>query len=206
MPSNTLNIAVFASGGGSNFQAIHDACVKGTIPGRISLVVASSAKAGVLERAARHNIPSRICNISDDAMQIMEGYEVDIVVLAGYMRLIPEHVVTAFKDRMLNVHPSLLPAFGGKGMYGTRVHEAVVRHGVKVTGATIHLVDNAYDSGPIVLQEAIPVESHETPDDIAARVLEVEHRIYPEAVRLLAEKRLHREGRRVHILPKTSAS
>jgi len=195
------NIVVFASGGGSNFQAIHNACENGTIPGRVVLVVASSPQAGILDRAARAGIPTRIAAKSDDPLEIVQGYDVDIVALAGYMRLIPSHMVAAFADRMLNVHPSLLPAFGGKGMYGMRVHEAVVDHGVKVTGATIHLVDSAYDTGPIVLQEAIRIHSHETSADVSARVLEIEHRIYPQAIKLLAEHRLRRDGRRVHIFP-----
>ncbi len=206
MSSHTSNIVVFASGGGSNFQAIHNACVNGVIPGRVVLVVASSPRAGIIERAQRADIPSVVCGRSDDPLQLLDGLDVDILALAGYLRLVPAHVVEAFADRMLNVHPSLLPAFGGQGMYGMRVHEAVVRGGVKVTGATIHLVDRAYDNGPIVLQEAIRIEAHETPEEVAARVLEVEHRIYPEAVKLLAERRLQRVGRRVHILPKPTFS
>lgn len=201
MGMHLSNIVIFASGGGSNFQAIHDACERGIIHGRVVLVVASSPQAGILERAAQAGIPTRVTAKSDDPLEIVQGYDIDIVALAGYMRLIPSHMVAAFEDRMLNVHPSLLPAFGGKGMYGMRVHEAVVEHGVKVTGATIHLVDGAYDTGPIVLQEAIQIHSHETSADVAARVLEIEHRIYPQAIKLLAEHRLRRDGRRVHILP-----
>lgn len=206
MPDHTSNIVVFASGGGSNFQAIHDACVNGTIPGRIVLVVTTNAQAGIIKRAHSAGIPTVICGTSDDPLHLLEGYEVDLIALAGYMRLVPAHVVEAFAGRMLNVHPSLLPAFGGQGMYGMHVHKAVVDRGVKITGATIHLVDSAYDNGPIVLQEAIRIDECDTPEQVAARVLQIEHSIYPEAVRLLAEGRLKLDGRRVHILPKPTVS
>jgi phosphoribosylglycinamide formyltransferase-1 len=130
-------------------------------------------------------------------MDTLDEHAVNFIALAGYMRKIPDAVVHAFRGRMLNIHPALLPAFGGPGMYGRRVHEAVLQHGVRWTGATVHLVDEEFDAGPIVLQEPVPVYQTDTPQTLADRVLEVEHKIYPEALRLFAEGRVSFDGRRV---------
>nr|WP_243665078.1 phosphoribosylglycinamide formyltransferase [Rhodothermus marinus] len=120
-------------------------------------------------------------------LEVLRAHDVELVALAGYLKKIPDNVVAAYRNRILNIHPSLLPAFGGPGMYGRRVHEAVLNYGVRWTGATVHLVDEEYDHGPIVLQEPVPVLPDDTPETLAARVLEVEHRLYPEALRLFAE-------------------
>ncbi|HEU4751482.1 MAG TPA: phosphoribosylglycinamide formyltransferase, partial [Armatimonadota bacterium] len=130
-----------------------------------------------------------------------EGAGVDLICLAGYMRLLGPAVLARYAGRIMNIHPGLLPAFGGQGFYGRRVHEAVLESGTKLSGATVHFVDEEYDHGPIILQRAVPVLDDDTVETLAARVLEEEHRAYPEAVRLFAEGRLRIEGRRVRTLP-----
>ncbi len=192
-------LAIFASGGGSNFQAILDRAAAGGLGAEVSLLVASSPSAGALDRARAAGIPVEVCGPDDDPSTFTDRHTIDLVALAGYMRRIPAGMVASFRHRMVNIHPSLLPAFGGSGMYGMRVHEAVVAHGVRVTGATVHFVDETYDTGPIILQQAVPVHQDDTPADVASRVLEVEHSLYPEAIHLLAANRLTVHGRRVRI-------
>lgn len=203
-----MQLAVFVSGGGSNFQAILDAIGAGRLDADVALCVSSRPDAGALERAARAGVPTcvlRAAEFPDDValgaamLEALATHHVDFVALAGFMRKIPSSVVAAYRHRMLNIHPALLPAFGGPGMYGRRVHEAVIEHGARISGATVHLVDEEYDSGPIVLQDVVPVLDHDTPESLAARVLEVEHRIYPEALRLFAEGLVRIDGRRVYI-------
>jgi len=205
-----LRLAVFASGGGTNFQAILDAIEAGRLPARVVLCVSDRPTAGALERARRHGIPTAVLAPKDypspevfgeALLEVLRAHQVELVALAGYLKKIPDNVVAAYRNRILNIHPSLLPAFGGPGMYGRRVHEAVLNYGVRWTGATVHLVDEEYDHGPIVLQEPVLVLPDDTPETLAARVLEVEHRLYPEALRLFAEGRVVVDGRRVRILP-----
>ena len=203
-----MRLAVFASGGGTNFQAILDAVENGTLPLTVALCLSNTPKAGALARAERHDVPTAVLDPRDfetetpyaeALMQVLGEHEVNFIALAGYLRKIPAAVVSAFRGRMVNIHPALLPAFGGKGLYGRRVHEAVLAYGVRWTGATVHLVDEEYDTGPIVLQEPAPVMPGDTPDSLAARVLRVEHRLYPQALRLFAEGRVRIEGRIVRI-------
>lgn len=203
-----MRLAVFASGGGTNFQAILDSIERGEVRGVATVLCLSNREdAGALARAREHGVTTYVlpadCTKDDDVANAMLGAlatsGADFIVLAGYMKRIPTRVVTAFRGRMLNIHPALLPAFGGQGMYGRRVHEAVLEHGVRWTGVTVHLVDEDYDTGPIVLQEPVPVLPGDTADSLAERVLEAEHRLYPEAVRLFAEGRVSVEGRRVLI-------
>jgi len=205
-----LRLAVFASGGGTNFQAILDAIEAGRLPARVVVCVSDRPTAGALERARRHGIPTAVLAPKDypspeafgeALLEVLRAHQVELVALAGYLKKIPDNVVAAYRNRILNIHPSLLPAFSGPGMYGRRVHEAVLHYGVHWTGATVHLVDEEYDHGPIVLQEPVPVLPDDTPETLAARVLEVEHRLYPEALRLFAEGRVVVDGRRVRILP-----
>ena len=205
-----LRLAAFASGGGSNVQAILDAVDAGTLRAEVVLVVTDRDGIGVLDRAARHGVPSAVVRPKDfdgseafgeALLAVLHAHGVDFVVLAGYLKHVPPAVVRAFRHRILNVHPSLLPAFGGAGFYGRRVHEAALDYGVKWSGATVHLVDEAYDTGPIVLQEPVPVHGDDTPETLAARVLAVEHRLYPEALRLFADGRVRLDGRRVVIDP-----
>jgi len=207
--TDRIRLAVFASGGGSNFEAIVEAVERGALPLEVVLCLSDRPEAGVLERARRRGIPAVVCTprtFEDEAAYVaellatLERHAVTFVALAGYLKRIPAPVVHAFHGRMLNIHPALLPAFGGKGMYGMRVHRAVLAYGVKWTGVTVHLVDEAYDTGPIVAQEPVPVRDDDTPETLAARVLEVEHRIYPETLRFFAEGRVVVADRRVRIL------
>lgn len=207
-PETPMCLGVFASGGGTNFQAILDAIDRGELTARVGLCVSNNEQAGALERATRHDVPTVTLNPTafDDPdryvqalTRALDEYGVNFVALAGYLRKIPSLVVEAFRGRMLNVHPALLPAFGGKGMYGMRVHEAVLDYGVRWTGVTVHLVDEKYDTGPVVLQQPVPVKQDDTPETLAARVLEVEHELYPEALRLFAEGRIRLAGRKVWI-------
>ena len=207
-----LRLAVFASGGGTNFQAILDAVERGTLPLTVALCLSNTPKAGALMRARRHGVSTAIldpCDFETEAayvaklMAVLDEHGVNFIVLAGYMRKIPAAVVEAFRGRMLNIHPALLPSFGGKGLYGRRVHEAVLAYGARWTGVTVHLVDEEYDTGPIVLQEPVPVLADDTPETLAERVLRIEHRLYPQALRLFAEGRVSVEGRIVRIEEET---
>ena len=207
-PNAPLRLAVFASGGGSNFQAMLDAVEGGTLPLTVALCLSNTPKAGALARAERHGVPTAVLNPRDfeteasyvDAlMGVLDEHAVNFIALAGYMRKIPAAVVAAFRGRMLNIHPALLPAFGGKGLYGRRVHDAVLAYGVRWSGATVHLVDEEYDTGPIVLQEPVPVLPDDTAATLAERILRVEHRLYPQALRLFAEGRVTVDGRIVRI-------
>ena len=193
-----MNLALFASGGGSNAQAILDAIQAGRLPAAARLLVADRPGIGALDRAARAGVPSVVLPPADYAstdafadalLGALREHEVDFVALAGYLRHIPPAVVSAFRHRMLNVHPSLLPAFGGAGYYGLRVHRAALEAGVRWTGCTVHLVDEHYDTGPIVLQQPVPVEPGDTPETLQRRVLAAEHRLFPEALRLFATGR-----------------
>ena len=205
-----MNIAIFASGGGSNFQAIADACADGSIPARVVLCVASRKDAGVIDRARQMNIPYVVLEgpTEDWTRQVLvdlETAEVDLVVLAGFMKMIPRALILEYSGRMLNIHPALLPDFGGKGMYGMNVHRAVLASGRSLSGATVHLVDEEYDTGAIIAQESVPVHPDDSPEDLAARVLSVEHHLYPSVVRAFAQGRVHLEGNQVIIQPERSS-
>jgi len=206
-----LRLAVFAGGRGSNFQAILDAIAKHRLRAQVVLCVSNRADAGALQIARAAQIPAAVIEekqFADSAEYAsalaaqLAKHEVNFIALAGFMRKIPLEVVRQFRHRIVNIHPALLPSFGGKGLYGRRVHEAVVAYGCKVSGATVHFVDEEYDTGPPILQRCVPVLEHDTPATLAARVLEIEHQIYPEALQLFAEDRVRVEGRRVMILPK----
>ncbi len=209
MLSFKLNIAVLASGRGSNFQAILEAIEEGKIRNAsIVVVISNNSDAGALEIARANNIPalhlSRKHFSSEEKfnkklLNVLDQYTVNLIALAGYMKKLDPCVIQKYKNRIINIHPALLPAFGGKGMYGMHVHEAVLNYGAKVSGATVHIVDEGYDQGPIVLQQAIEVAEDETPESLAAKILTIEHQLYPEAVRLFAENQITVEGRKVHI-------
>lgn len=199
-----MRLAVFASGGGTNFQAMLDAIEAGDLPAQAVLLISDNASAGALDRAERHDVPTALvdpssANHADELLALLEEHDATFVALAGYLKKIPPKVVRTFRHRMLNIHPALLPAFGGKGYYGMRVHEAVIDYGVRWTGVTVHLVNEEYDKGPIVLQTPVPVQPDDTPETLAERVLPVEHQLYPQALRLFAEDRVEIEGRRVRI-------
>lgn len=203
-----LKLAVFASGTGSNFQAIYHAIRNFKLNAQIQVVISNNRDAGALEFARKQRIPAVHLHRKQFAsgpdfdqglLSCLAEYAVDFIVLAGYMKKIRSRIIQEFEHRILNIHPALLPAFGGKGMYGHFVHEAVLAHGCKVSGVTVHLVDEEYDCGPIVLQEAVPVLENDTPESLAARVLKVEHQSFYRALQFFAEERIEIEGRRVKI-------
>src|SRR3990170_2384787 len=192
MPSR---LAVLASGRGSNLQAIIDHFDGLGRLAKIVLVASNRADAPALAKAASASIESAHFNAADDGSELLallRRFQVDLVILAGYLKRIPPQVIDAFRGRILNVHPALLPAFGGEGMYGGRVHEAVLAAGAEQTGVTVHLVDNDYDRGPIVSQWIVPVLAGDDAQSLAERVLEVEHIVYPRAVEMVAA--LHEHG------------
>ena len=189
-------IAVLASGGGSNLQAMldHFATLGADRGGDIVLVISDRATAGALERAKLHDIPTAV--ISYDAMleKLFTEHRIDLVALAGYLRFVPDSITERYSGRIVNVHPSLLPAFGGRGMYGMKVHQAAVSAGVRVSGATVHFVDAVYDHGPIIAQWPVPVYPLDDARTLAARVLTVEHLLYPRVVDALADGRIRLTG------------
>ena len=201
-----LALAIFASGGGSNFEAICRAIDERKLSARVALCVSDRDSAGVLDLARKRGIATAVIRPGDDEestaasiLAALNDSSANFVALAGYLKRIPPAVVAAFENRIINVHPSLLPAFGGKGMYGRRVHEAVLAAGARVSGATVHLVDNTYDTGPIVLQRCVAIEPQDDAQSLAARVLEIEHALYPEALQLFASGRIRVDDRRVLI-------
>ncbi len=185
-----LKVAVLASGHGSNLQALLDAFSAPSAPATIALVVSNKPDAGALDRARRAGVPTAtIAQDGQDAaglLALLERHGAALVVLAGYLKKVPDAVVKAYRGRMLNVHPALLPAFGGAGMYGRRVHEAVLASGARVTGVTVHLVDEQFDHGRILAQWPVPVRPADTAETLAARVLEAEHRLLPAVVAAFA--------------------
>jgi formyltetrahydrofolate-dependent phosphoribosylglycinamide formyltransferase len=200
-------VAVLASGSGTNLQAIldHEATLGDRGSAHVVLVASDHANAGALARARAAGItPVALDQTARTTglMAILAAHRIEMVVLAGYLRLVPAEVVTRFRGRILNVHPAPLPAFGGPGMYGHRVHEAVVARGARLTGPTVHFVDERYDEGPVIAQWPVPVSPTDSPDDVARRVLEVEHILYPRVVDAVAAGRIRLEDHnRVHIEP-----
>lgn len=201
-------IAVFASGSGSDFQSVIDANEKQPFC-EIALLVASKEGIGAIDRAKKHGIDYIVRSKKDypsvDAMfenitQELRARGVDFIVLAGYLSMLSENFVRAFPDKIINIHPSLIPSFCGKGNYGLNIHRAAIEYGVKISGLTVHFVDEHYDTGAIILQRAVEVKDGDTPESLQARILEEEHRALPEAVRLLAMGKLKKEGRKVTII------
>ena len=192
----SLRVAVFASGGGSNLQALLDNFNTHDRVARIVLVVSDREDAPALERARKAGIEAVVIPVtgrpmdyvSRETLVTLESADVDLIALAGYLRLVPPAVVRRYRNRILNIHPALLPAFGGKGMFGVRVHRAVLDAGAKISGATVHLVDEEYDTGAIIAQWPVPVLPGDTPEALAARVLRVEHLLYPAALETVAHR------------------
>ncbi len=205
-----VRIAVLVSGGGTNLQALIDAQGRGEIPdGRIAAVISSSPDAFALERAKKAGIPGYVINRKDFASnqamtvaltQQLKELDIGLVVLAGFMYILTPELIDAYPNAILNVHPALIPSFCGEGFYGLHVHEAALAYGVKVTGATVHFVSEDCDGGPIVLQQAVPIEEGDTAEVLQRRVMEqAEWKILPRAVALFCAKKLRVEGRIVHI-------
>jgi phosphoribosylglycinamide formyltransferase-1 len=205
-------VGVLASGGGTNLQTIIDNCAEGKI-GADVVVVISDVECGALERARKAGIPAEHIDRRDKqryptreafdraVLDCLRAHDVALVCLAGYLRIMTAELVDAFAGRIMNIHPALLPSFGGHNMIGHHVHQAVLDYGCKVSGVTVHFVTLGTDEGPIILQRPVPVEEDDTPDTLAARILPHEHALFSEAIQLFAEGRLRLEGRRVRVLP-----
>lgn len=205
---STPRLAVLVSGGGTTLQNLVDRIQDGRLDAEVVLVVASKAGTKGTERADRHGIPWTVVpwpgqdhaqRFSDEITAAVDAAGADLVIMGGFLRLwtFPAH----WEGRVLNIHPALLPAFGGKGMYGHHVHEAVLASGAKISGCTVHFASREYDKGPIVVQRTVPVFYEDMPDDLAARVFEQECEAYPEAIALFGEGRLRIDGQRTQILP-----
>ncbi len=205
-------IAVLVSGGGTNLQALIDAQSRGELgPGEIAAVISSSPEAYALRRAEQAGIPGYVVSRKDfpsnQAMtasltRLLGELEIDLVVLAGFLYVLTEELIETYPNAIINVHPALIPSFCGEGAYGLHVHEMALAYGVKVSGATVHFVNEQCDGGPIILQRAVPVEEGDTPQTLQRRIMEqAEWKLLPQAVRLFCQGRLRVDGRIVHILP-----
>lgn len=203
-----LKIGVLISGSGTNLQSLIDNVENGFINGEISVVISNKENAYGLERARKHNIPAVFVNqkhydsfvkFNDAIMDVLEKHNVDIVVLAGYLKMLSHKLIENYKNKIINIHPSLIPSFCGKGFYGLKVHEAAVSYGVKASGATVHFVDEGADTGPIILQETVNVDYSDTAESLQQKVLKIEHKLLPLAVKILCEDRLEVVGRKVRI-------
>ena len=201
--------AVFASGGGTDFQSLIDAVQCGIINAEICCLIAGKPEIYAIQRAEKAGIPVSVVNKKeyenndafDEAIYAaLVDARADFAVLAGYLNILGHKTVSNYRNRIINIHPALIPSFCGMGYYGSRVHEAVVEAGVKISGATVHFIDETADTGPIIMQESVPVYCSDTPEDVAQRVLELEHSILPKAVALMADGRLRVEGKKVFIL------
>ena len=202
-------IAVFVSGGGSNFIAIHRQIIQGNILGKIVMVFSNNPNCGAIKFAEENSIPIIIINAArypnthtrdEFLLETCLKAEIDLICLAGFMKMLPQNIVKQYEYRILNIHPGLLPEFGGKGFYGTRVHEAVINMGKRESGATVHFVDEIYDHGPIILQKKVEVMETDTPESLAARVLKLEHELFPEVVKAFCENKIIMENNKPKIL------
>ncbi|GAA0701336.1 phosphoribosylglycinamide formyltransferase [Paraclostridium ghonii] len=194
-----LKIAVLISGGGSNLQSIIDGCESGYINGIVKLVISNKGSAYGLERAKKHNIKTYVENEENKVISLLKEEDIDLIVLAGYLKIISPNFVEAFRNKIINIHPSLIPAFCGEGYYGKKVHESVIDYGAKLSGATVHFVDEGADTGPIIMQKSVEVKVDDTPNSLAERVLSVEHEILKESVKLYCDNKLIVNGRGVII-------
>lgn len=196
-----VNIAVFVSGGGTNLQALIDACKNNEISGNIKLVVSNRKKAYGLERARLAGIKAEWIKDEDMILQRLEEEQIDLIVLAGYLAIVSEKLINKFENKIINIHPSLIPSFCGAGYYGLHVHEACFKRGCKVSGATVHFVSAVVDGGPIILQRSIDISDCKTPEEIQEKILiNIEHKILKEAVALYCDNKLKVENERVEII------
>lgn len=201
-------IGVLVSGSGSNLQSIIDNINKGNINGKIVVVISNNKEAYGLERARKTNIPAVYINhkdyedyekFNDAIIEELEKYHVELVVLAGYLKILSKKFIEKFSNKIINVHPSLIPSFCGKGYYGIKVHQAAIEYGVKISGATVHFVDEGADTGPIIIQEAVRVSSQDTAETLQQKILKIEHEILPLAIKYYCEGKIEIEGRKVII-------
>jgi phosphoribosylglycinamide formyltransferase 1 len=198
----TLHLGFLASHGGSNLQAILDACQEGKLDAVPRVVISNNSTSGALARARAAGVPGYHVSAQThpgaeedrEILRLLRHHGVDTVILAGYMKRVGPDTLRAYRGRILNIHPALLPRFGGVGLYGKRVHEAVLQAGEKVSGATVHLIDEQYDTGPILSQARVPVREGDTADSLAARVLEQEHLLYVETLRKISEGAIELPG------------
>ena len=206
------NIAVLVSGGGSNLQSLIDSQKNTYFNGEIKLVISNNKNAYGLERAKQNQIPAFYINKQEypqnedydqQVLKLLKEYQIDLIVLAGYLKYVTPILIDAYKNQIMNIHPALLPAFGGKNFYGMKVHQALYERGAKISGATVHFVDAGQDTGPIIVQESIPLDQNWQPEDIQKAVLKVEHKILPLAVKYFCENRLTVEKTRVYIKDKS---
>ena len=204
-----VKIGVLISGGGTNLQSLIDHIKNGYINGKVVVVISNKKDAFGLKRAEKENIEGiwvdrKFYDSNEEynkrIIEELKERDVDLVVLAGYLKVLSEEFIREYKNRIINIHPSLIPSFCGKGYYGSRVHEEVLKYGVKYTGVTVHFVDEGTDTGPIILQRVVEVKDDDTVDSLKERVLKVEHKALPEAVRLYCDGKIKLDGRKVTIL------
>lgn len=195
-----LRLAVLISGGGTDLQSIIDEHKKGNINCEIALVISNRKSAYGLERAKQAGIPTACIKDQKELLKKLQDEKIDFIVLAGYLAILQEDLIKAYPNKIINIHPSLIPSFCGPGMYGLHVHEAALAKGVKVSGATVHFVSEEVDGGPIIYQESVSIADLDTAEAIQKRVLEIEHKILPMVVRYYCEDRIRIEKGRVHIL------
>lgn len=194
-----VKIGVLISGGGTNLQAVIDGCENKSINGEVKVVISNKEEAYGLERARNHNIKA-ICEKDENKIiEILKENEVELVILAGYLKIVSPKLVNEYRNKIINIHPSLIPAFCGKGYYGEKVHQGVIDYGSKVTGATVHFVDEGADTGPIIMQKTVEVKQDDDAKKLAERVLEVEHEILTKSISMFCENKLTVNGRRVYI-------
>lgn len=203
-----LNLCVFASGSGSNLKAIIKASLSGKISSGVSLVISNNSGSGALKTAAKYNIPHKHLSqklfttqkeFTAEILRSLKKHKVNFILLAGYMKMLDPVIIKKFKNRIINIHPALLPKFGGKGMFGIHVHEAVIAADEKITGASVHFVNEVYDSGAVILQKQVRVKPADDAESLQKRVLRAEHKLYPEAIKLFEEKRVKVRKNKVFI-------
>jgi len=188
-----VRICVFASGNGSNFQSIYNSTRSANYNADVVLFISNNSSCNAIKFAREKNIKTKLINNvskAENILKLMIKYKIDLILLAGYLKKIPNLIVEKFQNKIMNIHPSLLPKYGGKGYFGMKVHEAVIASGDDKTGVTVHFVNNNYDEGPIVLQKVVPVLGNDSAQSLAARVLKVEHIIYPKILRAFCENRI----------------
>ena len=194
-----VKIGVLISGGGTNLQAVIDGCENKSINGEVRVVISNKENAYGLERARNHNIKA-ICEKDENKIiEVLKANEIELVILAGYLKIVSPKLINEYRNKIINIHPSLIPAFCGKGYYGEKVHQGVIDYGAKVTGATVHFVDEGADTGPIIMQKTVEVKQDDDIKKLAKRVLEVEHEILTKSISMFCENKLTVNGRRVYI-------